>query len=580
MQFAWLATFLFTTWAACNSDWLGVAEDLDSTSLLQQSLSLQSGNVGRQRNRLELETHLQAGGRGLEKTRQDDGELDVTETNNFLHRLYSRSHVDSSFMAGVRTVKQKLRVLPGGDAWHRGASLYTVVIYNKTEPAKPQTIHKEYNQQHVIIVKNTTGPTNRLPPKNSSEVEAVTWTQPAPFVNVSTNTSVQKVNKTDSALTEEIDVRIASPRDILIAHLAAFVPLFSAWCIHLFNGEPRWLYLLLLPLTLCYCLVAQHLVNQTLEIITGSPLGVTAVQSLMMVVFTGAWFISKDQDVISQEGGLRQYGSWVSVAVLFSVYQLFNHLVSFHCTLSERTLFNNLCPVVTFILEAVAMPQTLKPKTSLGVKVSMIAMVVGAVVFSCQSEAFTAEGVSSASLMVFTVVAYRITQRCFLSTGRFQSLAFLSCIDGSICFLAATLPMLTGDMAFIRNIDVWVTNRSILALLLVSSLTFTSQHVVSLAMLRIGSATAYLVFMSLAGFIEVALGIIYFGDDVFSSRLSCMGLGISLASGLWYSTEVTRQPQLDPADTDEKILGEPSSRSTFKKQTSASAPDLKGLEKD
>jgi len=515
--------------------------------------------VSRHEKQLELETLLKVDGPGLAKTgahRSGEGESDAMEINFFLHDIFPNRHTDSDHFANVRTVKQELRVLPGGDVLHQGSILYSVVTWNKTWDKTPHGYKHEEVTPHGRVVKNfTIVKRNHTRYGNGSEAGVVTR-NPAPFVNVTVNRTVHQVNTgetagpfkiagTDEIVTEEVEVMVADPWDILVAHLALFVPLLIAWSIYVAYKEPRSMYLILLPVTLCYCLVAQHLVNQSLAIITGSPFGITSLQSFLLMVFTGVWFASVDQHLIDEEGGIRQYGPWLTVAVLFSIYQLFNHLVSFRCTLSERTVFNNLCPVATIILEAIAMPQALKPKTSIGVKVSMIAMVVGAILFSCQPGAFSGGGVSVASLMVVFVVIYRITQRLYLSTGKFRSLALLAFIDGFVCFLAATLPLLAGDRMFISSIHVWVTNPSILSLLIVSSITFTGQHIVSLALLRVGSATAYLVFMSLAGFIEVAAGIIFFGDDVFSSALSCMGLGISLASGVWYSTEVVWQPQAD-----------------------------------
>merc|ERR1719491_1213058 len=79
----------------------------------------------------------------------------------------------------------------------------------------------------------------------------------------------------------------------------------------------------------------------------------------------------------------------------------------------------------------------------------------------------------------------------------------------------------------------------VLLVLLLSVATFTFTHLCSLAMLRAGSATTYLVFQNIASLATVTLGICFFGDRVLGTPLACVGLLANLGSGVWYSFEAT-----------------------------------------
>merc|ERR1719191_1493693 len=94
---------------------------------------------------------------------------------------------------------------------------------------------------------------------------------------------------------------------------------------------------------------------------------------------------------------------WGMVAVMFTTYQLLNHLVAFYCSLAERTVFTNLCPVVSLTFEATVMPKNLRASVSFRSKLALGLLVFGAIMFSIQYPDFTLMGIIWASLMVMAV---------------------------------------------------------------------------------------------------------------------------------------------------------------------------------
>mmetsp|Transcript_79696 Transcript_79696/g.151338 ORF Transcript_79696/g.151338 Transcript_79696/m.151338 type:complete len:558 (-) Transcript_79696:65-1738(-) len=540
MHLTWVARYLFLCWLACGAAWNSVdaVEELDTTSLLQQSLVLSSGESQHQ-TLLEPKPHGE-----VVRTIGDNNAGSIVSLIRRLARLYqSPEHIRIASKKGTMFTHWQtiVDVMP-----------YMESLRGYDEKPKKNRTKIQTNTSRKKTVLNETEIMNE-----SSE----TTNESAAFANVTVNTTVTVVNVTEGSnktgkrenitevvISEEEEADIASPEDIIFTHICVFVPLGLGWFVYFTCCKEQWLYLIILPLTLCCCQITQHLVNQSLVIVTRAPYGITSLQSFLLSIFTGVWSLTVDRKVIQREG-VREYYPWLLPAVLFGIYQVFNHLVSYLCTLSERTVFNNLCPVVTVIFETFLMPTTSKPKNNLGAKIALLAMVVGAIMFSSQSFDFTESGISMASLMVCSVVACRITQRLYLSSGKFHSLSFLSFIDGVMCLLINLVMTGAKNMVFVKHLDGWLRQPSIVVLIVLSSCTFTGSHISGLALLRVGSATAFLVFLSLTGFIEVALGIVFFGDLVFQSPLSYMGLGISLASGLWYSTDMVflREDKLDPA---------------------------------
>ncbi|CAK0816939.1 unnamed protein product, partial [Prorocentrum cordatum] len=233
-----------------------------------------------------------------------------------------------------------------------------------------------------------------------------------------------------------VTVEIAEPAVIVAAYVIMFVPLGVGWAAMLHFGTQAKHYMILLPMT--YVTIALDLVNQSLSALMGAPMSITAIQALCLAMIAGTWALAKElvYPYMCLEV-LQCLRPWTVVAVLFSGYQLINHLVSLYCSLSERTVFYGITPVAMVVTELVFLPASIKTHFSFNSKLAMVGMLVGAGLFAVQYPDFTALGVLSATGMVATQVPYRLFQRWNLAECMVAPLAVLACYDGLFLFVPA-----------------------------------------------------------------------------------------------------------------------------------------------
>jgi len=381
------------------------------------------------------------------------------------------------------------------------------------------------NQTHVVVVTNST---NR-PLGNSTEK--------LPFADIKT-THVR-------GNTTIVEVKITTPNVIISTYLLMFVPLAMAWVMVLHYGLQETYFLLMLPLTLCVLIVGMDLVNQTLSILMDSPCAITLLQGLSMFVLTGIWtcFSEARQPSLSRDM-CRPLASWSVVSATYAAYQLVTHSVSYYCSLSERTVFANLCPVTTLMIERMLMPPHARPETSFPARMALSAMVFGAMLFGIQYPRFTPRGVWSGGLLMVCTAFVRIVQRRFIveyapAKMPIASLAFWD----SMAIVIPTLPITVAFQdALWSTCAEWLRRPTIVLLLVLSWANFAGCHLVSLKLLSVASATSFNVYDSISSFVKVLLGIVLFSDHV-GNPVVLAGLLISLGGGLWYASEVQRRRQ-------------------------------------
>mmetsp|Transcript_64738 Transcript_64738/g.107288 ORF Transcript_64738/g.107288 Transcript_64738/m.107288 type:complete len:551 (-) Transcript_64738:56-1708(-) len=536
---AWAASCLFCAWVAYISSWApffgAVEEEHDTSSLLQKSITLDSGQSRRQ-TQLELEIRQKPGGNGW-MTRWINSLADTAgvDLSGWLQGIFAEHYIHGTNPKAVAT--NMLTSRTSSEATH-------AILHGKTSRQKRNEDMTEDSKKAVI--NQTTSV------KRTSNQKTGVGSLQTPFVKVRVSVTVEGaedpltgVVETREIITEEIE--IASTSEILAYHIVVFVPLIIAWSIYFYIGRPRWLWLIILPVTLGCGDQAAAFSLQSLVVITAAPMGVTVFQMFFQLVCTGLWSASVDRGLIQQDG-IRQYAVWLFPAsVLYTIYQITNHLASFKCSLTERTVFINLCPVIIFVLERTVLPDALKPNSTLTSRLSLVGLVVGAFLYCSESLQFTGSGISTASFMVLARTVYKVTERRYLGGGQqLRSNAFLAFIDSLVSTSVCVLLSLNNE-TFLTDLWLYLQNPSVAVLLVVSSLTSMAAHVSGLSLLREDSATTYLVIQALAGFISVGLGVAFYGDAVFSHVLTGMGLVISLLAGLWYSVETYLQKIFDKA---------------------------------
>lgn len=339
-----------------------------------------------------------------------------------------------------------------------------------------------------------------------------------------------------------VTLDVASPNVIVSVYLLMYVPIAMGWMALWKFGNQEAHYMIMLPITLCTLIVGLDLINQSLSIVMDSPMAITAIQGVALAGITGVWTLITECRRPSVVGTMMwPLLTWGIVALMFTLFQLINHQVSYWCSLSERTVFTNLCPVASMFVEMTLMSKNMKVTVTFWSKMALSTMVLGALLYSIQYPDFTPSGVLFACLMVAVIIPYRLLQRFLLAKCANLPLPLLAFSDGVFLIVPSSIISATQQDHFWSAWSSWFSHPSICLMLLFSLIIFTGNHMVGLMMLRIGSATNYLVFHNLANFLVVTMGILFFGDDISSSPLELLGLIISLLGGLWYAVEVQRK---------------------------------------
>lgn len=335
-----------------------------------------------------------------------------------------------------------------------------------------------------------------------------------------------------------IEVEIPTTTTIGWVYAWMFVPLVTGWTLYELSGRPVSWYMLLLPLTLCAMVVAQDLVNQALSVVMDAPNAITSIQSTCMALLLGFWSLAAERDSMFVSN-LQRLTPWLAVALAFVLYQIVNHLVSYWCSLSERVVVTNLCPVFSMILEATVMPSRLQVQSSIGKRCSLGCMLCGALCFGAAYSNFSREGIAAASILVFVTVPYRLVQRRCLVDALSVPVPLLAGLDGLFLAIPSSVIASTQLENYSASLIAWGSNGTIMPMLALSVGAFTGTHVCGLLLLRVGSATSYLVFHNFANFLVVFLGIMFFKDGVLGSPTAMVGLIMSLCGGLWYALEAS-----------------------------------------
>jgi hypothetical protein len=394
----------------------------------------------------------------------------------------------------------------------------------------------------VIVINNTGtesgGASNATINATEHAVEAPPEAE-TPFVRV------EGENGTDNA-TEILTVQIATPSVIISVYLLMFVPILMAWMGLRYYGAEVEHYVWILPITVSLCIVAFDLCNQSLSVLMQSPMAITAVQALFLFVFTLIWTIIDEirQPLFSVET-LGMLGKWTLVGLTYAAYQLLNHQVSYGCSLSERTVFLGMSPVITVALEMSVLPKGMITKTpSFPSLLALGGMVLGTVIFALQYPDFSITGLWSGFGLLCITIPCRLIQRYALVEQQNHEMSlpvqWMACIDGLFLFIPSSALTAVSQVDFWDAWRLWLENDSIVILVLLSFLTAVGCHVFGMLLLRMTSTTSYIVFHNIANIVIVLLGICYYGDD--HSVLVLTGLAISLLSGILYALDLMISP--------------------------------------
>jgi len=347
-----------------------------------------------------------------------------------------------------------------------------------------------------------------------------------------------------------IQVNIASSNDIICVYLILFVPLIMGWTAYFHYGQQESHYHNLLQLTFCATSLGNILINQSLCILMRAPMALTCIQAGALVVIglplailqTMSSARSRPEVENSEEkstmGALLR---WSPAAFGFGGYQLADHLLSFYTSLSERTVFGNLTPVLSMLVEAslaTFWASTRFRNATFAERMSVFGITVGVLVFALQYPDFNAMGVEVALLCAVMHLIYRMIQRTLLAKPWPVPTTSLVCYDGAVLFgpsLILSFFETPAREGVWRAWMLWTADPAIMIMTLLSCVTFFAGHWSAIMLLRVSSVTSALILTNLSNGLCVVSGIWFFGDSDFEQPLAFVGIIITILGSMSYS---------------------------------------------
>jgi len=342
-------------------------------------------------------------------------------------------------------------------------------------------------------------------------------------------------------------VKMASMRSISSIYLVMFFPLLMAWAYYWqLESDERWkkqCYLMLLQVTVATTLVGTVLANQSLCLLMMAPMSLTFIQgTAMCIAFGVSGFLQIFCDGKRHRPSIvKGVCTWFPAACVYGVFQMIDHFVSRYTSLSARTVFGNLCPVVGLMLEA-ALAKVLVPRTADGIsssfssKMALFGMAFGAGIFALEYPDFTTVGIASCMMEVIARCACRLVQRCLIDKTDGTPVSMLAFLDGLMVSLPAFyLSTRKAGEDLFSSFDFWMRTPSIAILLLLSTMAMSVGHYSCTLLLMESTATNIMVLSNISTGLSIFLGIHFYGDNDFERPIAFVGMAISLAAAMWYS---------------------------------------------
>eukprot|EP00811_Abedinium_folium_P001319 NODE_11205_length_1301_cov_4.799830.p1 GENE.NODE_11205_length_1301_cov_4.799830~~NODE_11205_length_1301_cov_4.799830.p1 ORF type:complete len:415 (+),score=134.09 NODE_11205_length_1301_cov_4.799830:149-1246(+) len=284
-------------------------------------------------------------------------------------------------------------------------------------------------------------------------------------------------------------------------------------------------------LAICWALssTSMHMLNKVCVALTGAASGVTAVQMLITVV-TVVVFCWRDLCKVNRAQVLR----W-SVVPVFYAAMLNTSLLSYrYLTLSLVTVFRNLAPIVTLLVESAVMPPAHRPSISVKAIASLHLALLGALVYSYAALEFNWIGVALVALNSLMAIADRLIQRRLL-VGECKDMALPACmaINNTLGIVpTVALCFVLGEPAKLHQRMDELHSPIIHLLVLLSGAMGLSLCYFGLACQREMTATSFQVMQNVSKVLVVAVGVVEF-DDQWDS-LTAAGMALSLLGGFLY----------------------------------------------
>lgn len=346
----------------------------------------------------------------------------------------------------------------------------------------------------------------------------------------------------DSAIVQRDDKEEAQKKDAdalkgtLIVFCSMYAPLSLLWLYFYRQGLKEVHFLVLIPLTYVLMQIGEDLVSQSLvDRMHGATFPLLVLKALAVVSLFGQWLFLWGRQYLRNVHMSALPFAVLVVGPLYACYQLLNHALYSDYTLAEHVVFTNFCPPLVFFGELLLMPLDLQPKVNRNIKLSLCAIVVGAVVFCIEGARckITWSMLAYAGIMLL----YYASQRWYVTKKTEVPIPLLIIINGCVLLLPAIILSSTVSPQW-SSASHWIHNKSVIVMIILAAATYAFKIYLSMLMLSTGSATGLLVNGNLANFGIIILGLLLFGKaSGMNAPCLYIGLFVSLPSCLWYCYE-------------------------------------------
>lgn len=306
-------------------------------------------------------------------------------------------------------------------------------------------------------------------------------------------------------------------------------------------------YVILVALSFTVTSISMHTLNKVCVALTGAPSTLTAIQ---MAIAVGMILAMYWREV--READRKKVLYWLLVPVMYAGMLNSSVLGYSYLTLSLMTVFRNLAPLLTMVVEGIIMDAEHKPTISVPVVASFLTMIVGALLFSHGQGDVTWVGITIVAANTLLAIADRLLQRRLLvSECKDMPLSACMLLNNSFGMVPTFAMAITMHevQGYTAHQHVW-RDPAALVLIALSGVIGMGIGFFGLMCQQTMTATSFQVLQNMSKVAVVAIGIVVFGDHLDSpSRICGMLLSLlgSAAYGLARASEKKPQPA-DPAD--------------------------------
>jgi len=327
----------------------------------------------------------------------------------------------------------------------------------------------------------------------------------------------------------------------LLAVVPFFAILFILWLLYFARkdlfADKSIPYIILVGFTFSVTSVSMHTLNKAVVSFTHQPSTVTSIQMIIAVVTLMCWH---GKEVISADR--TQMFKWCLVPVAYAAMLNTSLLGYEYLTLTLVTVFRNLAPLVTMLVEGVIMPPEHQPTVTLPIIASIATMIVGALLFSWTESAFSWLGLFLVLLNTLLAILDRVLQRRLL-VEECKDLPLSACmvINNSLGVLPTIL--IAGLSKEFQGFQDSATNwkdPGVITLVIMSGFMGLFIGLSGLMCQKAMSATSFQVLQNMSKVVVVVIGVQIFGDKI-DSTMRIVGMILSLGGSMAYGYAQARE---------------------------------------